>query len=121
MEWTGLWTLGFRHSCTAVVKPKGLVIVAVISDEYWLIGRQIAPLRLDYSSHISCAAAGKLWCQVRNWHSSIACTLTCLAQHRHLPVFSKLLGIIYRCKNTLLQKLCCSPLGMNMFSPDNVI
>lgn len=36
-------------------------------------------------------------------------------------MFSKLLGIIYSCKNMALQKLCHSPLGPKMFSSDNVI
>lgn len=47
--------------------------------------------------------------------------LTLSIKGKHLPTFPKLPGIIYSCKNMLLPKLCCSPLGMRMFCSDNVI
>lgn len=58
------WTQAWPY-CSGP-KLKDLATVTVTSDEYWLIEQteicmgQIASLRLDYSFHIRCAAAGKL-------------------------------------------------------------
>lgn len=81
----------------------------------------IARLRLGCSPHhqlCSCCRALLPGEELVEFH---CLHLTLLIKGRHLPMFSKLLGIIYRCENTRLEKLCHSPLGMNMFSSDNVI
>lgn len=131
MEWAGFWTHGFRCSTTVVGKHKGLVAVALTSGAYLVLstGRR-AEQNLQMQEANSCPQAGLL-----STHQLCSCRkalmpgdelaqfnclhLTLLIKGR--PMFSKLLGIIYSCKNMLLQKLCHSPLGMNMFSSDNVI